>query len=376
MGKESSRILLIEIILLIISFWGLLTSHFNLLLYNILLIVPLMTSLFLLGIYKRGERLTKDSALLLLIGSISYYLITYIIGYFSGFLRTSYSHNLGSVFYNVLLWGSFIVITELIRGMIIKKGKYYKKLIIFSIFVFSILEIVTNISIYNIISKRVLLDFVFSITLPIVTKNLLMTYVCYHTSYKNNILYRMVMEIPIYIVPIVPDIGDYLRNVCLIMLPMILINWHENSFFSSREIKSGKMLHKNSKIQSVCDIIIMIVLCIMIALVSGVFRFAAYTIGSESMTGTINKGDVVIIDKGNNNNYQVGDIIAFRKSGRILVHRIIYKSENGYNTQGDFNKNKDNWLVAEKDIVGKYVFKVRYIGWLTVKFNEWLSGGV
>ena len=137
MGKESSRILLIEILLLIVGVWGLVTTQFNLLIYLIILLFPLVTSLLLLGVEKRGERLTKDSLLILLIGSISYYLITYIIGYFSGFLRTGYSHSISGIIYNVGLWSIFIIFTEVMRGMIIKKGKYYKGLVIFSIFVFS-----------------------------------------------------------------------------------------------------------------------------------------------------------------------------------------------------------------------------------------------
>ncbi len=375
MRDESSRILLIEILLLIVSLWGLFTSQFNLLLYLILLIVPLVLTIYLLGVEKRGERLTKDSLLILLIGSISYYLITYIIGYFSGFLRSGYSHDLGSIIYNISLWSIFVIIIEFIRGIIIKKGKYYNKLIYFSIFVFTILEVVTNMSIYNIISKMVLFDTIFSVIIPIFTKNLLMTYICYHADYKNNIIYRLIMELPIYVVPIIPNMGDYLRNLILMLLPLILIYWHNTSFFNSREIKDGKNLHKKYVIEKICDIMVMIVLVVVVVLESGIFRFVALTIGSESMTSTINKGDVVIIDKGSNN-YKVGDIIAFRKGSHILVHRIVYKSENGYNTKGDFNKEKDNWLVKEDNIVGKYVFKVNYIGWPTVKLNEWLSGGV
>ncbi len=199
MRNESSRILLIEILLLIVSLWGLFTSQFNLLLYLILLIVPLVLTIYLLGVEKRGERLTKDSLLILLIGSISYYLITYIIGYFSGFLRSGYSHDLGSIIYNISLWSIFVIIIEFIRGIIIKKGKYYNKLIYFSIFVFTILEVVTSMSIYNIISKMVLFDTIFSVIIPIFTKNLLMTYICYHADYKNNIIYRLIMELPIYV---------------------------------------------------------------------------------------------------------------------------------------------------------------------------------
>lgn len=374
MRRESSRILLIEILLLIVSFWGLFTDHFNLLLYLVLLMIPLITSLFILGVEKRGERLTKDSLLLLLIGSISYYLITYVMGYFTGFLKSSYSHNIGSIIYNVGLWSLFIVFVEVIRGMILKKGKYYKGLIGLSVVVFSILEIATAMNIFNISNKLMLFDNIFSIIIPIITKNILMTYIGYKTSYTNNIIYRFIMEIPIYIVPIIPDIGDYLRNLILILLPLFLIYWHMISFNKSRKITNSRSLRLKRMIEIILDIIIGILLIIIVVLVSGVFRFVALTIGSGSMTGTIDKGDVVIIDKGAKD-YKEGDIVAFRKNNYVLVHRIVYVGENGYNTKGDYNKNRDNWLVEDKDIMGKYVFKIKYVGWLTVKVNEFLFGG-
>lgn len=374
MRRESSRILLIEILLLIISLWGLFTNHFNLLLYLVLLLIPLITSLFILGVEKRGERLAKDSLLLLLIGSISYYLITYIMGYFTGFLRSGYSHSIGSILYNVGLWSLFIIFVEVIRGMILKKGKYYKELIVFSVIVFSILEIATAMSIFNISNKLVLFDNIFGIIIPIITKNILMTYIGTKTSYINNIIYRFIMEIPIYILPIIPDIGDYLRNLILILLPLFLIYWHMNSFNTSRKITNSRDLRIKRIIEKVLDIIIALLLIIVVVLVSGVFRFTALTIGSGSMTGTIDKGDVVIIDK-KANNYKEGDIVAFRKNNYVLVHRIVYVGENGYNTKGDYNKNRDNWLVSEDDIIGKYIFKIKYVGWLTVKVNEYLFGG-
>ena len=115
-----------------------------------------------------------------------------------------------------------------------------------------------------------------------------------------------------------------------------------------------------------------------VILVSGIGRYIVYTIGSGSMEPTIDVGDVVIIDK-KDKEYVENDIIAFYHNDVILVHRIIsvYEDDFGtyYQTKGDNNESSDSWLVKEKEIVGTYKLRIRWIGWPTVKLNEWLLGG-
>ena len=73
------------------------------------------------------------------------------------------------------------------------------------------------------------------------------------------------------------------------------------------------------------------------------------------------------------------DIIAFYHNDVILVHRVIgvYEDDYGiyYQTKGDNNDEADTWLVKENEVVGQYRMRFRWIGWPTVKLNEWLLGG-
>ncbi len=80
---------------------------------------------------------------------------------------------------------------------------------------------------------------------------------------------------------------------------------------------------------------------------------------SESMTPTINKGDLFFINpfsKGGD----VGDIIVFYRRDGWTVHRIFAVSENGYITKGDKNVATDQQEglyspVQKEDVVGKVV---------------------
>lgn len=96
-----------------------------------------------------------------------------------------------------------------------------------------------------------------------------------------------------------------------------------------------------------------------------------YVIVSPSMEPTINKYDVVITKK--ENNYQKGDIITFYSNsidtgGYTITHRINRISQidnkNYYITKGDNNSKEDIGYIEEKDIVGKVIKVIPYIGYI------------
>ena len=78
-------------------------------------------------------------------------------------------------------------------------------------------------------------------------------------------------------------------------------------------------------------------------------------------------GDVAIIEKCNANDVNVGDIIEYQMEGYTVIHRIIEKrQENGmfyFKTKGDNNEAEDKNEVTEEQLIGKVIFKIRYIGY-------------
>ena len=121
-------------------------------------------------------------------------------------------------------------------------------------------------------------------------------------------------------------------------------------------------------------IIPVILIIILVYFYSGYFRFYAVAIASGSMTPNIRKGDIVIVDKKATHNINEGDVIAYRHEKIIVVHRVVNKMEYLqsyiYYTKGDANSNVDNLVVEEDVIIGKVKFKIPYIGYPTVWFNE------
>ena len=102
-------------------------------------------------------------------------------------------------------------------------------------------------------------------------------------------------------------------------------------------------------------------------------------IGSQSMMPTINKGDAVILRKVSKNNHlKKGDIIAFKRANKIVVHRINEVTKNGgdrvYVTKGDANNGVDSTVVYPKQVKGVFRVKIPFIAYPTVWLSEWVDG--
>ena len=380
MKKDAYMISIVEVIVLIISLLQMFVfKSFSYPVYLILLFGILVLSYFLLKFDRRKERLSKDVVLIVSIAVLLYWLVIYIVGYFSGFLINSYQRTFWGISKNLFFGFGLIIITELIRHMLLRRRTTKMKLIVLSVIALSMVEIATKFSIGQLDSNTQILKLFFSVVVPIFSKNVLLTYITLKTGFVGSTIYRTLMELPLYVVPIIPNLGYYIENLIITILPLIILLIIYKIYYSSDDkIASSRMYSKLNKLSSIFYAFIIVVLLTIVILVSGIGRYIVYTIGSASMEKTINVGDVVVIDK-KDKEFVENDIIAFYHNDVILVHRIIsiYEDDFGiyYQTKGDNNDDADSWLVKEADVVGQYRMRIRWVGWPTVKLNEWLLGG-
>lgn len=86
---------------------------------------------------------------------------------------------------------------------------------------------------------------------------------------------------------------------------------------------------------------------------------------SGSMEPALPVGSVVIIKPVDPNKLQKNEIICFKLSGpQSITHRIIDVTDNGFITKGDANNASDNFVVEKKDVIGKVVLTIPYVGYL------------
>lgn len=336
-------------------------------------IVLFALSLKLLGFRKdKPTVLSKNVLRVVIFYLVLVFFIMYGLGILVGFLKNAYSRSLFNIFDNIFAPVVVIIFMELVRYIVVWANKDKKIVIVLFTILMIIFEIFTSIRTINWADLSSVFNISATVILPIIFKNILLTYLTSHVGYKIPIIYRLVMDIYIFIVPIVPNLGDYVNSMILISLP-ILVYISSFSMVDDRITRPEPIFNK--KRFTMLDIPVTIILVVLIALISGFFPLYMIGIGSDSMSPTIHKGDAVILKKvGEKETLKKGDIIAYSRGKLIIVHRITeVKKDNGktvYITKGDANNGNDPREVYQNQVKGKVQFKIPVIAWPTVWLTE------
>ena len=113
---------------------------------------------------------------------------------------------------------------------------------------------------------------------------------------------------------------------------------------------------------------------------SKIFGYYMYDVLTDSMSGTIEPGDVILCKAVEDvNELKEGDIITFKAPNGNYneTHRIIEIARNEYGsikyfkTKGDNAKEADNWELKPENVKAKYVKKSVFIGGLRRFMKHW-----
>ena len=332
---------------------------------------------FLLGFEKNKSRYNKDIILSLIIYITIYYISTYLFGLFIGFSKNVYNFDFISIVNNIVPVIILIFVSEILRYIINSKIKDSYLLLGLSLIVFSMIDITFTLNATNFGDFYTVLKVIGLFVLPSLGKNFLFTYLSVKVGFKPNMVYRYLMDIPKYILPIIPNFGAYVESIIYIAFPILVFVIIYNNL-KKVDRKVNKIIKsKKSKRTIITYYIIIPLLIITVALTSGYFKYQAIVVATGSMSPNINKGDVVVVKKLNDNeirNLKIGDILVFNRENKIVVHRIykIYSSgdEIFFKTKGDNNNAPDSYLIEIHEILGVVKLKVRYIGYPTVALYE------
>lgn len=309
-----------------------------------------------------------DYTLITVLGYIIVYLIS---GLFVSFGKNPNSATLKGLIINFWVTGTVILTREYVRYLIINNTyeKQKKKVGIALIIIMTLLEVKT----LNITDMNVYYAFkqIASAFLPVLSKNILFTYLAYCKNYVAAVCYDLLIYLVLWLSPILPNMTWFMIAIIDIATPIILLLYiryikRKKDYFKSKEGAS------DSEPKSVIILVIIVILAIWFAL--GIFPVKPIAIATGSMSPQINIGDVAIIKKCGPNDVEVGDIIEYKMPDFTVVHRIVeIKQENGryyFATKGDSNDSRDKNLVTEDQLIGKCLFKIRYLGYPAI----WITG--
>ena len=341
---------------------------------NVSFLVTVLTlSIILLGFRKDKKTILGKNILKVVVFYILLaFFVMYGMGFIVGFLKNVYPRSILSIVGNIFVPSLIIILVEFIRYVFISANKDKKIMVVILTIILILFEVFTTINSFSLSDLVAVYNIMAIIILPCIFKNILLSYLAYHVGYRIPIIYRLIMEIYVFIVPIVPNLGDYVNSMVLISLP-ILIYITASGTVNDDQNKSVPIF--NVKRFTVWDIPIAIVLVTLVALVSGFFPHYMIGIGSNSMKPVISKGDAVILQKINiKTKLKKGDIIAYNNGKIIVVHRINKVVGTGkkvsYIMKGDANNGVDPKPISRSEIQGIVRIKIPYIAWPTVWLSE------
>ena len=153
------------------------------------------------------------------------------------------------------------------------------------------------------------------------------------------------------------------------------------------EISKAKKIYNAVSTAIVALIFVFMVVVVAVILVqksnggeSKIFGYYMYDVLTDSMSGTIEPGDVIMCKAVDDvNSLQVGDIITFKAPNGNYneTHRIVEIARNDdgtvnyFKTKGDNAKSVDNWQLNPQNVKAKYVKKSVFVGGLRRFMSNW-----
>lgn len=343
--------------------------------YIILWAICFVISVIAFGFHKDRTLNKIDILQMIAIYCTSYVIVCYLCGIFIQYIRTPYSLKILSIIKNVVPLIILIILQELYRYNLVKNSPNLitKTLIVAA---FSIFNITIGIDLYDSSTVEGVFMIIGYLILPSIIINSLLTFITDKTGYEETILYRLLTEVYIYIVPILPDFGIYVQSVLNIIFPAFVFLKFNTLFYKERIIARKP---KHSFLSKLMTVPLLAILLAVVSLISGLFTYIALAIGSNLMIPTFAKGDMVIIKKVKNvNEIKVGNIVAYHNEGKTVVHRAvkIYKLNGSWtlHTKGDANNSIDAVDIKKENIVGVVKYEIKYLGYPSIWLKESFKG--
>lgn len=375
MKRGSKKIFAFEIIITIMLLLNnfvssILRGYIEILFIGILLVLVY----FLFGFTKDRHHLWKNVCLDIVIFLLIFFMLYYLLGIIISFTKINNYYTISSLVNIIIPLVLAIIGKEILRYMLVSKAFDEKLILVMTCIMFISLDLIGKYELSTFKTKYDIFIFIAIVFLPIVSKNILCTYLSYKVGYKPAILYLLITGLYGYLIPIIPNPNQYIYSILWLVMPFILLYRMYKYFKKEKhDLKIERDYHKKRFNNLILPIALIIPV---VYFVSGYFHYHAIVVASGSMETSISKGDVVVIEKidGDVSKLKLNQVIAYRYNKIIVVHRLIKKinvdGELIFYTKGDANEQMDNYKITKDMVIGVVNVKIPYIGYPTVWINE------
>ena len=369
MKKDKIKVIIFEFLLILILLLTLfVTKSINKSTFALVLTISAIILSKIIKVKKIDSICKKQVAWLMFGFSIIYLIAFYLMGLYFGYYKSPTPFSYITVVKFIIPFIFIILSSEKIRTILITNKSKLSKILVFIIMV--LIDLIIYTGVYNLSNLEDILTVLGFILFSSIACNLLYNYISIRFTSKGIIIYRLITILYVYFIPIIPDVYVLFRSFLRMLYPYIIYLVFEYTYSKTTYASEYKDRNKN-----VIGISIgMFITTVIISLISCQFKYGALVIGSGSMTGTIDKGDVIIYEKYNNTPIENKTIIMFEKDNKKVIHRVVdiisVNSNVRYYTKGDANDNNDEGYITSNEIKGLYKFKIKYIGYPTIWIRD------
>jgi signal peptidase len=306
-------------------------------------------------------------------------------GLINKFGNSPLSFSPGGIAINLIVVSSTLLGMELSRGYLTKNLS--RKNPTLTVAAITILYTFANVSIFALINFQDPLSytkFMGQSFLPILTENLLATYLALISGPIASLAYRAPLQAFQWFSPILPDLPWGYTALIGVMAPtigFIAINMATTqkdltkAGIPTPRIRTPKLRKSQKSTKGWLAISIFLVLAVWTS--SGLFGFYPSIIASGSMTPAMKVGDIAIVISTDPSKIQTGDVIQYWQGQEMNMHRVveIRQTESGeqFITKGDANNVPDSDPVSADQIRGKLILTIPKVGWVSIAIKEFIA---
>ncbi|MCL1790002.1 MAG: signal peptidase I [Peptococcaceae bacterium] len=376
MGKKTTVYLLLAILattqlLLLVCPGHLMGSYFEgfrPLVYGLLLIF-----FHILGRKdKRTYSLKTDYLVVAGLGALLFLILMFTSGLILGFAKNPMEiGTFKALVSNSYSYMGVALIREYLRGrimtLVIGKKRYVIGAFMAASIVFT-LSSVDNIKSVVDYGAAAMLDYIFTILLPLLVLNTFFCYTARKGGMIGNMIYVSVYWAIYLYSPIMPDIMKIMEAIYIHAIVLIMFILYSKQEWRQYQIETKQSTKTKRDWLWMTPTGIVLTLTLLFGL--GVFPYIPVGVASNSMKDEFSRGDMLIIEKVTEKSIktiEAGDIIQYRYGKISVVHRVVEvrttpSGGKEYVTKGDNNPVEDIFPVKPNQIVGFARWHVPYLG--------------
>lgn len=303
--------------------------------------------------------------------TVVYTVLMYMSGIEFGFYKQA-PFTFGRFFLDILPLIVLISAMEVFRTVMLSQDSAPATAAVYVIGILADLALGYGISEVADVSK--FMDVVGLTLFPAITSNIMYHYMAKRYGMWPNIAYRLLITLPLSLLPVIPAVTDVLHAFILMLLPLGCVTFIDLLYKKNRKKttkKTAKWSYVGMGVSFAC-------MAAVVMLVSGQFQYKLLVISTPSMTGSLNVGDAIIYEEYDGEVIEEGDVVVFTKDDQMMiVHRVVdIQRVNGqvyYTTKGDANDATDAGYITAEHLRGVVRCKVPHVGhpslWLRDLFS-------